>query len=96
MDRKKVAIGVLAALAVLLGGLVAGGIRDGQALAKGSVYDTYLAVSAEVAENFVNFVILDTGSRRAVFYNMSPPNYQMQPSTGVMLERDFQRQSSAR
>jgi len=91
MDGKKVAIGVLVALAVLLGGLVAGGIRDRQACAQGGVYATYLAVAAEVREDFVSFVILDTDTRRAIFYNMAPPNYELTPSTGLMLERDFQR-----
>lgn len=92
MDGKKIAIGALVALAVLLGGLVAGGLRhDGAAYAQGGVYATYLATSAQVREDYVNFVILDTDTRRVVFYNIAPPKYILEPTGGRTLERDFQR-----
>jgi len=92
MDGKKIAIGALVALAVLLGGLVAGGLRhDGAAYAQGGVFATYLVTSAEVREGFVNFIILDTDTRRVVFYNIAPPKYALEPTGGRMLERDFQR-----
>ena len=90
MDSKKVAIGVLVGLAVLLGGLVANGLRqEHAAYARGSVYDTYLATAVEVRDDFVNFVILDTKTRRLIFYDMAPPKYELRPTTGVMLTRDF-------
>ena len=91
MDGKKIAIGVLVVLAILMGGLVAGALRDGAAYAQGGVYATYLAVAAQVREDYVNFVILDTDSRRVVFYDIAPPKYMMEPTGGRMLERDFQR-----
>ena len=59
------------------------------AYARGSVYDTYLATAVEVRDDFVNFVILDTGSRRLVFYDMSPPRFELRPTSGVMLAKDF-------
>ena len=90
MDGKKVAIGVLVVLAVLLGCLVANGLHgERAAYARASVYDTYLATSIEVRDNFVNFAILDTDTRRLLFYDISLPKYELQPTTGVMLTRDF-------
>lgn len=90
MDGKKVAIGVLVVLTVLLGGLVANGLhREHAAYARGSVYDTYLATAVEVRDDFVNFVILDTESRRLVFYDVSSPRFELRPTTGVMLAKDF-------
>ncbi len=90
MDGKKVAIGVLVVLTVLLGGLVANGLqREHAAYARGSVYDTYLATAVEVRDDFVNFVILDTESRRLVFYDMSPPTFDLRPTSGVLLTKDF-------
>jgi len=91
MDGKKIAIGVLVVLAILMGGLVAGALRDGTAYAQGGVYATYLAVAAQVREDYVNFIILDTDTRRVVFYDIAPPKYMMEPTGGRMLERDFQR-----
>lgn len=92
MDGKKIAIGALVVLAVLLGGLVAGGLRDGTAYAQGGVYATYLAAAAEVREDYVNFIIIDTNTRRIVFYDVAPPKNEMIPTGGRMLDRDFQRQ----
>jgi len=90
MDGKKVAIGVLVALAVLLGGLVANGLqRERTAYARGSVYDTYLATAIEVRERFASWAIVDTESRRLIFYNMAPPKYELQPSSGVTLTQEF-------
>ena len=92
MHGKQIAIGVLAALAVLLGGLVAGGLRtERTAYAQGGVFATYMVVSAEVRENFVNFVILDTDTRRVIFYDMAPPNYELGLSGGYMLDSHFKR-----
>jgi len=91
MDGKKIAIGALVVLAILLGGLVAGGLRDNAAYAQGGVFATYLAVAAEVREDYVNFVVLDTDSRRVVFYDIAPPKHELTPTGGRMLDRDFQR-----
>jgi len=90
MDGKKIAIGVLVVLAVLLGGLVANGLRrEHAAYARGSVYDTYLAMSIEVREDSASFAILDTGSRRIMFYDVSPPKYDLRATGGLQLTKDF-------
>ncbi len=90
MDGKTVAVGVLVVLAVLLGGLVASGLHsEHMAYARGSVYDTYLVTAIEVQDNFVSFAVIDTESRRLVFYNMAPPKYELTPSSGVMLADQF-------
>lgn len=91
MDGKKIAIGALVVLAILMGGLVAGGLRDGAAYAQGGVYATYLAAAAEVREDYVNFIILDTNARRVVFYDIAPPRYEMEPTGGYELNQHFKR-----
>jgi len=90
MDGKTVAIGVLVVLALLLGGLVASGLqRERAAYARGSIYDTYLATAIEVRDDFVSFAILDTESRRMMFYDIAPPRYQLQPTKGSDLGQEF-------
>ena len=92
MDGKKIAVGVLVVVAILLGGLVASGLRhERAAYGAGSVFATYMAVSVEVRDNFVNWGVLDTDTRRVIWYNMSLPAYKLEPTGGVMLERDFGR-----
>ncbi len=93
MRGKRIAVGVLVVGALLLGGLVAGGLRERAARAQSGVFATYLAASVEVREDFGNFAVLDTDTRRVIFYNMSPPNYELQPAAGRMLDRDFQRRT---
>jgi hypothetical protein len=91
MDGKRIAIGALVALAILLGGLVAGGLRDRAAYGQGGVFASYLAVAPEVREDYVNFVILDTNTQRAVVYDVAPPKHEMTLTQGIALDRDFQR-----
>jgi hypothetical protein len=92
MDWKTVVIGVLVASAVLMGGLVASGLRaDGAAYGQRSVYDTYLVTTANVQDNYVHFVVLDTQSRRMLFYRVDTATYQLEPVTGRDLSRDFPR-----
>jgi len=92
MDGKRIAVGVLVVLAVLLGGLVAKGLRhEPEARGANSVFATYLAASVEVRENFVNWVVLDTDAKRVIFYDMALPKYALTPTGGRMLDRDFPR-----
>ncbi len=92
MDGKKVAVGVLVVLAILLGGLVANGLRhERAAYGAGSVFATYMAASVEVRENFVNWAVLDTDTRRVIWYDMNLPDYKLQPAGGARLDKDFNR-----
>ncbi len=92
MHGKQIAIGVLVVLAVLLGGVVASALRaERAAYAQGGVFARYLAVSAEVQEGFVNFAVLDTQAKRVLFYDMSPPKYELVPTQGHRLDQQFQR-----
>jgi hypothetical protein len=69
MDAKTWAIAGLVVLAMLLGGIVASGLqKDRAAYAQSGVYSTYLAVTAEVRDDNVDFIVLDTASRRMIFY----------------------------
>jgi hypothetical protein len=90
MDWKLVVIGVLVATAVLLSGLVAGGLRQ-DAYAQGGVYATYLAVTANVTQDMVNFVVLDSASRRVLFYKVNITSFALEPSGGIDLTKDFKR-----
>lgn len=90
MDGKKVAIGVLVVLAVLLGGLVANGLRrENVAYGQASVFSTYLATAVEIREDVASFAILDTNTRRLIFYDLAPPKYELRPMGGVALTKDF-------
>ncbi|MBM4019630.1 MAG: hypothetical protein FJ288_15135 [Planctomycetes bacterium] len=89
MDVKTVVIAVLVMTAVLLGGLVASGLREERAYARDSVYSTYLAVTANVQEQFVNYIVLDTESRRMLFYRVEQGKWTMEPVHGRDLTRDF-------
>jgi len=92
MDGKKMAVGVLVVLAILLGGLVANGLRhEKAAYGAGSVFATYLAASIEVRQGFVNWAVLDTDTRRVIWYDMNLTDYKLQPSGGRMLDQDFGR-----
>jgi hypothetical protein len=89
MDGKTVVIGVLVVSAVLLSGIVVSGVRQ-EAYAQGGVYATYLAVTANVQEQFVNFAVLDTEARRLLFYKVEQGKWQLEPAAGRNLTTDFQ------
>ena len=92
MDWKTVVIGVLVVSAVLLGGLVVSGLKpDGAAYGQGGVYATYLATTANVQDNYVNFVVLDTQSRKMLFYRVDTTTLQLEPVSGRDLNKDFPR-----
>ncbi|MCX5684449.1 MAG: hypothetical protein NT049_12290 [Planctomycetota bacterium] len=88
MDGKTVVIGVLVVSAVLLSGIVVSGVRQ-EAYAQGGSYATYLAVTANVQEQFVNFVVLDTEARRMLFYKIEQGKWQLEPASGADLKKDF-------
>jgi hypothetical protein len=90
MDAKTVVIGLLVVSAVLLGGLVASGLREEKAYAQGGVYATYLAATANVQEQFVNFVVLDTESRKLLFYRVEQGKWTLaDPTVGFDLTKEF-------
>jgi len=92
MDGKTVVIGVLVVMALLLGGLLASGLRpEGTAYAQGGVYATYLAVAPQVSQDNVNFVILDTATHRLIFYKVDPAKNTLDVGSGLDLMREFQR-----
>ena len=94
MDGKTVVIVVMAALALLLGGIVTSGLyQEGAAYAQGGVYATYLVTTAEVNDDLSNFVVLDTETRRLMFYRVDVARGELQPSSGRELLRDFQRKA---
>lgn len=92
MDGKTVAIGGLVVLAVLLGGMVAGGLRpESTAQAQGGVYATYLATTVQVTQDAANFVILDTDTRRMIFYKVDLVKNELDIVAGKDLTKEFQR-----
>jgi len=94
MDGKTLAIGALVVVAMLLGGLVASGLhQERAAYAQGGVYATYLATSVLVRDGFAAFAVLDTESRRMVFYEVELTRFEMKPTSGKDLTHDFQRRN---
>lgn len=93
MDGKTVAIGALVALAVLMGGVIAGGLRQDAAYGQGGVYATYLATTVDVRDQFVNFAVLDTESRRLVFYDVELTKFKLVVSDGTDMAQIFQRKA---
>jgi hypothetical protein len=90
MDGKTIAIAVLAAMAVFLGGVVASGLRpEPAAYAQGGVYSTYLATTATVAENLSNFIVVDTAARQMIFYRFDMTKNTLEPTDVKILSRDF-------
>jgi hypothetical protein len=64
--------------------------RGQEAYAQGGVYSTYLAVTAHVQPDMVNFAILDTQSRLLLFYKVEPGRLVLEPVVGKFLAKDFQ------
>jgi hypothetical protein len=98
MDWKTVVIAVLVTSAILLGGVVVSGLRpEGAAYGQGGVYATYLAATAAVQDNYVHYVILDSESRRMLFYRVDIAKFTMEPvpASGFELTKEFKRPSTA-
>lgn len=96
MDGKTVAIGVLVATALALGGLVTGGLRqDGVAYGQGGVYASYVTATAEVRDDNAQFIILDTARRRLIFYGYDVANKKLVTADGRKLIDDFRRAPSS-
>jgi len=92
MDGKTWAIVGLVMMALLLSGIVASGLRqDRAAYGQGGVYSTYLAATANVRDNNTDFVVLDTATRRMVFYAYGQADKKLKIDGGADLARDFQR-----
>jgi hypothetical protein len=92
MDGKTVAIAVLVLVAMLMGGIVFTELRpDSKAYAQGGVYATYMVSSVQVANNESNFVVLDTASRRLIFYEIGIQDFKLKIAGGRELVKDFGR-----
>lgn len=91
MDGKTVAIAALVVVAMLLGGIVASELQQGrQAYAQGGVYSTYLTCAAAAQGDLANFAVLDTASRRLIFYEVTPTTNKLKLAGAKDLARDFQ------
>jgi len=94
MSGKTVAIAALVVVAMLLGGIVASEWRQGrEAYAQGGVYSTYLTCAALVASDQVNFAVLDTSSRRLVFYEVTQGSFKLKLAGGLNLGQEFNRKN---
>jgi len=92
MDGKMWAIAGLVVVALVLGGIVSSGLRqERMAYGQGGVYSAYLVVTAEVSDENVNFAVLDTATRRLIFYSYDQAKKKLGISGGADLARDFQR-----
>jgi hypothetical protein len=92
MDGKTWAIAGLVVVALVLGGIVSSGLRqERMAYGQGGVYSAYLVVTAEVRDDNVDFVVLDTATRRLIFYSYDQSKKKLGLNGGMDLARDFQR-----
>ena len=93
MDGKTLAIAALVVTALLLGGIVASGLRQEKAAyAQNGVYSTYLLATARAREDTVDFVVVDTAKRRMLFYTYNTTTKKLTPAApGHDLLREFQR-----
>ncbi len=93
MDGKTLAIAALVVTALLLGGIVAGGLRQEKAAyAQGGIYSTYLLATVRAREDTVDFVVVDTAKRRMLFYVYNTTTKKLTPAApGHDLLREFQR-----
>jgi hypothetical protein len=95
MDGKTVAIAALVVVAMLLGGIVASELRPGrEAYGQGGVYATYLTCAAAAQGDVANFAVVDTASRRLIFYEVDQSKNKLKLAGGFKLEEDFHRKSS--
>jgi len=91
MDGKTWAIAGLVVVALVLGGIVSSGLRQERtAYGQGGVYSAYLVVTAEVRDNNVDFAVLDTATRRLIFYAYGQAEKKLRIDGGADLARDFQ------
>ena len=91
MDGKMWAIAGLVVVALVLGGIVSSGLRQERtAYGQGGVYSAYLVVTAEVRDNNVDFAVLDTATRRLIFYAYGQAEKKLRIDGGADLARDFQ------
>jgi len=92
MDGKTWAIAGLVVVALVLGGIVSSGLRqERMAYGQGGVYSAYLVVTAEVRDDNVDFAVLDTATRRLIFYAYDQAKKKLNMSGVADLARDFQR-----
>jgi hypothetical protein len=92
MDGKTWAIAGLVVVALVLGGIVSSGLRqERMAYGQGGVYSAYLVVTAEVRDDNVDFVVLDTATRRLIFYAYGQAEKKLRIDGGADLAHDFQR-----
>ena len=92
MDGKTWAIAGLVVVALVLGGIVSSGLRqERMAYGQGGVCSAYLVVTAEVRDDNVDFVVLDTATRRLIFYAYGQAQKKLRIDGGADLARDFQR-----
>ena len=92
MDGKTWAIAGLVVVALVLGGIVSSGLRqERMAYGQGGVYSAYLVVTADVRGDLVDFAVLDTATRRLIFYAYGQAEKKLRIAGGADLVRDFQR-----
>jgi len=90
MDGKTWAIAGLVVVALVLGGIVSSGLRqERMAYGQGGVYSAYLVVTAEVRSDNVDFAVLDTATRRLIFYSYDQAKKKLGISGWADLADDF-------
>lgn len=96
MDRKWMAAAVLSVVLVVLVFLLAQAMQPPKmAFAQGGRFANYVAGTVTYAVNFQAFVVIDTATRRMIFYRYNINNKQLEQVSGNDLARDFGRAGRA-
>ncbi|MDP6380262.1 MAG: hypothetical protein QF662_02855 [Phycisphaerae bacterium] len=90
MNRKWIAVGVMAAITVGLAVLLGQVLQPPQeAFAQGGRYADYVTGTATFGNNAQAFVVIDTANRRVIFYEYDINKKELSPTTGYDLPQGF-------
>ncbi len=92
MDRKWIAAAVLSVVLVVLVFLLAQTMQPPKvAFAQGGRFANYVTGTITYGVSFQAFVVIDTATRRMIFYRYNINNKQLEVLSGNDLAREFRR-----
>lgn len=90
MDRKWIAVGVMAVITIGLAVLLGQVLQSPQeAFAQGGRYSNYVTGTATFGPSAQAFVVIDTANRRVIFYEYNINKKVLSPTTTDQLPRAF-------
>jgi len=94
MDRKWIAVAVLAAITLTLA-VILGQVMHSPRMvyAQGGRYADYVVGTANLSSAVQAFVVIDTAQRRMIFYEYDISTKKLKPISGDDLVREFNRKT---